>query len=167
MSEATNSNIPSPSSPFLIGRPETISPAWWAFLLAIFQRTGGPGAPIPSTEIDFTPIIYSEVPTPAYANQEPPGQVAYQLIVQDEPPAAVASPYIPPDLIEDIFTAGVNFTAGVTTALALSKAYSSPANVMVHFDGVFQATDQYTISGNTITFTSAIPVGTLKVYARG
>jgi hypothetical protein len=69
--------------------------------------------------------------------------------------------------VEDKFVSGTNFTPGTTTSLTLSKAYASKAAVLVHFDGVFQATDQYAISGNTITFTSAIPVGTQNVYARG
>lgn len=69
--------------------------------------------------------------------------------------------------VEDIFQSGTGFTPGTTTSLTLSKAYASAAAVMVHFDGGFQGSDQYTISGNTITFTSAIPLGTQTVYARG
>jgi hypothetical protein len=69
--------------------------------------------------------------------------------------------------VEDKFVAGTNFTPGTTTSLTLSKSYASKAAVLVHFDGTFQGTDQYTISGTTITFTSAIPVGTQTVYARG
>lgn len=69
--------------------------------------------------------------------------------------------------VEDIFVSGVGFTAGTTTTLTLSKAYASAAAVTVHFDGFFQGSDQYSISGNTITFTSAIPAGTQTVYARG
>lgn len=69
--------------------------------------------------------------------------------------------------IEDKFVSGTSFTGGTTTSLTLSKAYASTAAVTVHFDGAFQGSDQYTISGNTITFTSAIPAGTQTVYARG
>lgn len=69
--------------------------------------------------------------------------------------------------VEDKFVSGTGFTAGTTTSLTLSKAYASAAAVTVHFDGVFQGSDQYTIAGTTITFTSAIPVGTQTVYARG
>jgi hypothetical protein len=125
VSNSTNSNIPQPGASFLVGRPEPISPVWWAFLLALFERTGGTGTPTPVKQIDYTPLI------------------------------------------EDIFTAGTNFIPGTTTTLTLSKGYTSAAAVLVHFDGTFQATDQYSVSGNTITFTSAIPVGVSKVYARG
>jgi hypothetical protein len=69
--------------------------------------------------------------------------------------------------VEDVFASGSGFTPGTTTALTLSKAYLSPAAVTVHFDGVFQGSDQYSVSGTTITFTSPIPVGTQTVYARG
>lgn len=65
------------------------------------------------------------------------------------------------------FKAGVDFTPDVTTQLTLSRAYGSAANVSVHFDGTWQAPDQYSISGNAITFTSAIPSGVDAVYVVG
>ncbi|MGH7192044.1 MAG: hypothetical protein ACREJM_00750, partial [Candidatus Saccharimonadales bacterium] len=68
---------------------------------------------------------------------------------------------------EGPFVAGINFTPGATTTLTLSQAYGTPANVQVHFDGVYQGTDQYTLSGNQINFTSPIPLGTSKVYVVG
>lgn len=68
---------------------------------------------------------------------------------------------------EGPFVAGVDFTAGVSTTLTLSKAYGAPANVQVHFDGIYQGTDQYTLTGTQITFTSPIPVGVSKVYIVG
>jgi hypothetical protein len=69
--------------------------------------------------------------------------------------------------VEDRFVSGTGFTPGTTTSLTLSKTYANAAAVTVHFDGIFQGSDQYTIAGTTITFTSAIPVGTQTVYARG
>lgn len=33
-------NIPQPGASFLVGRPEPISPVWWAFLLQLYRRTG-------------------------------------------------------------------------------------------------------------------------------
>jgi len=68
---------------------------------------------------------------------------------------------------EGPFVAGVNFTPGVTTTLTLSKAYGTPANVSVHFDGTYQGTDQYSLNGTQIIFTSPIPVGVNKVYIVG
>jgi len=68
---------------------------------------------------------------------------------------------------EGPFVAGTNFTPGVTTSLTLSQAYGSAANVAVHFDGIYQGTDQYTLNGTQITFTSPIPVGVSKIYIVG
>jgi hypothetical protein len=65
------------------------------------------------------------------------------------------------------FAANVDFTPNTTTQLTLSQAYGSKANVSVHFDSAYQAPDQYSISGNVITFTSAIPGGISKVYIIG
>ena len=69
--------------------------------------------------------------------------------------------------LEGPFVAGTNFTPGVTTALILSKAYGTTTNVSVHFDGTWQAPDQYTLTGTQITFNSPIPVGVSKVYIVG
>jgi hypothetical protein len=153
MSDATNTNIPNPGVPFL-DQGGRISQTWWAFLLAIFQRTGGSGTPpTPTPQVDFTPLIDAQVPA--------------SLTFADNPPDAVAVPTFASDPIEDIFTAPGGFTPGTTTTLTLSKVYATKAAVLVHFDGTFQGTDQYSVSGNTITFTSAIPVGVSNVYARG
>lgn len=65
------------------------------------------------------------------------------------------------------FKAGVDFIAGTTTFLTLANAYGSKANVQVHFDADWQAPDTYSINGNVITFTSAIPSGISAVYIIG
>lgn len=167
MSEATNSNIPNPGVPFL-DQSGRISQVWWAFLLAMFQRTGGSGTPPSTTPVDYSPLIDAQAPYPLFPSaQDAPASVAIPPIIDLLAPDSVSVPFFFTDPVEDIFTAGTNFTPGATTTLTLSKVYTSAAAVMVHFDGTFQATDQYSVAGNTITFTSAIPVGTSKVYARG
>lgn len=65
------------------------------------------------------------------------------------------------------FAAGTDFTAGTTTTLTLSQPYGSQANLIVAFDGAWQGADQFSLSGKTLTFTSAIPSGTQKVYVKG
>lgn len=70
------------------------------------------------------------------------------------------------DMRVDTFTAGVDFTAGVTTQLILSRAPGNPANLEIFFDPLFQGPDQWSLSGSTVTFTGPIPVGTAKVFAR-
>lgn len=55
----------------------------------------------------------------------------------------------------------IDFTAGTTTNLTMPAASlsDSEANVRVFFEGAPQASDAYSISGTTITFASAIPLG--------
>lgn len=65
------------------------------------------------------------------------------------------------------FATGVDFTPNVTTSLTLSGTYASAADLWVAFDGTEQAADSYSLSGNTLTFTSAIPSGISKVYVKG
>lgn len=70
------------------------------------------------------------------------------------------------DMRVDVFTAGVDFIAGVTTQLALSRPPGNPANLEIFFDALFQGTDQWSVNGQVVTFNSAIPVGVTKVFAR-
>lgn len=63
------------------------------------------------------------------------------------------------DVFTEIFTDGVDYTAGSSTDIVLSEDPVSEKNVDIYFDGVRQQTDQYGISGTMVTFTSAIPVG--------
>lgn len=63
----------------------------------------------------------------------------------------------------DHYDSGSGFTAGTTTSLTLSATPGTKNNTVVTFDGVVQHKDTYSVSGTTITFTSAIPLGTLAV----
>ena len=65
------------------------------------------------------------------------------------------------------FAAGVDFVAGSTTTLTLSKIYGSTANLWIHFDAAEQGADSFTLSGTTLTFNAPIPVGVNKVYVKG
>jgi len=58
-------------------------------------------------------------------------------------------------------SAGVDFTPAISTTLVLPAAAPSDDEdyVRVDFEGVRQATTQWTISGATITFIAAIPSG--------
>lgn len=57
----TNGNLPRPDSPIMLpdGR---MSPEWWAFFLAIFNRTGGPGSPININSLQKQDEISQDVP---------------------------------------------------------------------------------------------------------
>lgn len=63
----------------------------------------------------------------------------------------------------DRFEDGTDFTAGTSTVLNLSQNPGTINNTQVFFDGVYQSKDGYSISGNTLTFDSAIPGGTSVV----
>lgn len=60
-----------------------------------------------------------------------------------------------------------DFVPGTTTSLTLSESYGIKANLWVDFDALTQGADQYSLSGNTLTFTSPIPVGVGTVYVKG
>ena len=64
------------------------------------------------------------------------------------------------------YTVSTHFTAGSTTYLDVSSAPASEQNIVVTFDGVTQHHDTYSLSGNRVTFSSAIPTGTANVEIR-
>ena len=61
------------------------------------------------------------------------------------------------------FVAGTNYTAGTTTQLSLDSAPGSENNCFIYFQGVYQEKAEFGLSGTTITFISAIPVGVTSV----
>lgn len=70
--------------------------------------------------------------------------------------------------VADMIDAQPTFTAGVSTSVTLPAAFGSISRLWVYFDGVFQGDDQIaSLVGTTLTFTSAVPVGTNKVYVKG
>jgi hypothetical protein len=183
---STPANFPDVGVPFADSNGR-ISMVWFQFLLQIFNRTGGAsgsddtaalealigalsdqfaGAPAP---VAVLPVVEPDSFVPTHGIQDAPD--LHATATQTANGFMSSADKVKLDAVsatvEDKFASGTGFTPGTTTALTLSKAYASTAAVMVHFDGAFQGSDQYTISGNTITFTSAIPVGTQTVYARG
>lgn len=70
------------------------------------------------------------------------------------------------DIRADTFTAGVDFTPGVTTQLTPSRDPGVAANVEIFFDTAFQGPDQWALNTGKIVFNSAIPVGVSKVFIR-
>ena len=65
----------------------------------------------------------------------------------------------------DTFAAGVGFTAGSSTSVALSADPGAEQHLTVFFDGVGQHRSTYSVSGTTLTFDTAIPTGTAEVEA--
>ena len=69
-----------------------------------------------------------------------------------------------------VFVGGTDYTAGTTTTLTLTNTpiATSSAGLDIVFDGVTQISSEWSYNTGTgvITFTSAIPVGVLRVEAR-
>lgn len=89
-----------------------------------------------------------------------------RYITQDEISLLAISP------TPEIFSAGDGiapntFVPGVSLALTLANLYYSGDNIEVFFDGTYQGSDQYTLTGFGLVFSLAIPLGTNKVYIRG
>jgi hypothetical protein len=70
-------------------------------------------------------------------------------------------------LIDEVFNAGADFTAGTTTVLTLANVYGAEGNVSVVFDGITQSPTTYTLNFKTLTFNAPIPVGVLQVWVKG
>ncbi|WP_175982548.1 gp53-like domain-containing protein [Caballeronia zhejiangensis] len=68
------------------------------------------------------------------------------------------------DLQMLVYAAGTDFTPGATTQIVLPRAPISRGNVWVYWDGTPQL--DFTVSGNTLIFPTAIPTGISNVYVR-
>jgi len=67
----------------------------------------------------------------------------------------------------EIFEDGTHYTSGTTAELTLANDYGAEDNVDVLFDGHGQHRNTYSLSGTTLTFTSAIPFNTAEVQVTG
>jgi len=65
-----------------------------------------------------------------------------------------------------IYTDGAEFTAGTSTTLTLASTPAAEANISVYFNGVWQASTEWSFAGTTITFSAAIPSGVTAVEIR-
>jgi len=70
------------------------------------------------------------------------------------------------DFVVDTFVDVTDYTSGTTTALTLSAKAGSEQNITVTFDGVTQHHNQFSLSGTTLTFTEAIPLGVDSVEVK-
>lgn len=69
------------------------------------------------------------------------------------------------DASVDLYTAGVDFTAGVSTTLTMSQAFVK-ALIQITFDGEVQHQDLWEVSGDIVTFNSPIPGSVSSVQIR-
>lgn len=61
------------------------------------------------------------------------------------------------------YVAGVDYTAGVTTTLTLPTNPLTKSNLDIVFDAAWQQMTEFEVSGTTVTFDVAIPVGVAQV----
>ena len=69
-------------------------------------------------------------------------------------------------LYVETFQSGTDFTPGTSTTLNLTSAPASTTGVWIFFDGIYQDANTYYIVNSTITFSSAIPVGTAGIEVK-
>lgn len=64
----------------------------------------------------------------------------------------------------DRFEEIADFTPGLTTTLTLSRDPGSKDNITVHFGASYQGPNQYSLTGTSLVFGGAIPLGTQEVF---
>ncbi len=67
------------------------------------------------------------------------------------------------DGVVERYVGGVDYTVNTTTSLTLPSVPAKANTVKVFFAGVYQESNNYTLSGATLTFTSAIPATSVEV----
>lgn len=70
------------------------------------------------------------------------------------------------NMVVDTYVDGIDFTAGTTTGLTTTASAGSDNNMLVFFDGIVQHHTEFSVSGTTVTFASAIPLGVSAVELR-
>jgi hypothetical protein len=170
-------NVPLVNEAFVDPQTGKITEAWFIFLIQLWRRTGGGGGTTP-TGITLDDV-FSVEETFGYA--APAGVVDFLSQLTTEAKGSVQEPltdmvFAPisgatsggsGNIIDQTYSSGTDFTPGVTTTLTLANSFTNQQQLWVYFDGTFQGDDQYSLSGVTLTFTSAIPVGVSKVYVKG
>jgi hypothetical protein len=88
------------------------------------------------------------------------GNLIWDQITQD------ANAGLTGNITDKRYVAGTDFTPGTTTQLTLPVAPGAVSNMWVFFDAAFQADDQFSVSGATLTFNTPIPVGVQEVNVK-
>jgi hypothetical protein len=176
-------DIPLINEAFVDPQTGRITESWFIFLMQLWRRTGGAAPPsgtltladVISLDQTFSPLqvqkdgisAFETTFAPAIPDAQPLPDVVVSRPTDQPSMADMVFPTAAPDIADQMFSSGTDFTAGTTTALTLNTSFASAARLWVFFDAAFQGDDQYSLSGTTLTFTSAIPVGTNKVYVKG
>ena len=169
-------NVPLVNEAFVDPNTGRITESWFLFLIQLWRRTGGTspnptgitlddvfsveetfGFSAPSSVIDFLSV---EMNSARGSVQDPLSEMILA-------PVSGSSSGSSGNIVDQTFSSGVDFTPGTTTTLTLGNSFTNAAQIWVFFDAAFQGDDQYSLSGVTLAFGGAIPVGTSKVYVKG
>jgi hypothetical protein len=163
-------NVPLVNTKF-VDEAGNITEPWFLFLVQLFRRTGGTSGGGSGTLLTLADVIsLDQTFSPLSAGQESAlAQMTTMapVDVSQQPLPEMIFPSVPSDVLDQTFSSSTDFTPGTTTSLTLQTSFMSAARLWIFFDAAFQGDDQYTLSGTTLTFTGAIPVGTNKVYVKG
>lgn len=163
-----STNLPLIDVP-LVNENGNITEAWFLFLVQLFRRTGGEsgGGSTSLTVGDVLALEETFAPSVANPDEALPEMVLAPLGSAGDRMAEMVLAYVGPRVIDQTFTAGVDFTPGTTATLVLDTSFAEASHLWVFFDAAFQGDDQYILSGTSLTFSDAIPVGVNKVYVKG
>lgn len=160
-------NVPLINVPF-VDKNGNVTEAWFIFLIQLWRRTG---ANMPaSSNLTIADVLALEQTVAPQLFGVEAGAFADIVYPQLSPESSIADIVFPaqqPDILDQTFSSGTDFTPGTTVTLTLSTSFQSAARLWVFFDAAFQGDDQYSLTGTALTFTGAIPVGTNKVYVKG
>jgi hypothetical protein len=151
-------DVPLVSAPFVDPKTGVVTETWFLFLIQLWRRTGGGGG-TPPASITLDDVLSIEtIFAPAVSLPDSLGDMIFPTFSASSSGGSVA---------DQTFSSGTDFTPGVTTTLVLGNSFANAAQLWVFFDGTFQGDDQYSLTGTSLQFTSAIPVGVEKVYVKG
>ena len=169
------SDVPLVNAPIADPKTGMVTEAWFLFLIQLWRRTGSGGGDTPSG-ITIDDVYAAEqtfgVGLPAidpngviaWEKTEAPGSRQEALLDMIFSPGSAAQI----DIVDNTFTAGVDFNPGVDASLTLSRNFGAIPRLWIYFDGFFQGDDQVlSLVGPVLTFTAPIPVGVSKVYVKG
>ena len=114
---------------------------------------------------DDTPIVQT-VGDSEFVGRAAGGNVGVITAAQGRTILNVSSGANATSISETVYADTVDFTAGTTTALTMPSTPAAEANISVWFDGITQFSTEWSFSGTTLTFSSAIPLGVLKVVVK-
>lgn len=163
-----NNSLPTPKHPFDVQGKVIINKEWYLSLLALVNQVNDSGGAGSIADLQLLEAIDAQIDPDVASLKDRLRDLEIKLALMIEAQDPVLT------FVDELgsggtpgFAAGVDFTGGTTTSLTLSRTYKSASALWVAFDSDMQGRDQFSLSGKTLTFTSAIPTGISKVFVKG